>query len=352
MDPSVYEPPDIDRLTHALSGGRRLVVYLHDNPDPDTIAAGWCLARIGEHLGLKPLLVHGGHLGRAENRAMVRVLRIPLRQVERRRVRHLSTDRYALVDTQPGSGNNSFPEGRRTHVVLDHHRRRPGLDAAFADVRLGEGCCTTLALDYLQAFGLEPDPDLATAAAYAILSETQDLKREATRGDREAWQSLAPKVRQPLLGRIRHPVRSREYYRTISRALLRTEVGRHTVICHAGEVPYAEVVAEVADFLVAMERISWCMVTGLHGDRMVLSLRTTDPRGGAERVMKRVLRSLGKGGGHGMIAGGALPCPDRDPDGARAAQLTNRFLRALRRRAPETLGPLCLFPVGRPDSST
>jgi len=337
----VREPSAIDCLAAALQGGRRFVIYLHDNPDPDTIAAGMCMARIGEHLGLRPLLVHGGHLGRAENRAMVRILRIPLRCLEQHRVRHLGTDRYALVDTQPGAGNNSFPEGRRAHVVLDHHGRSKGLVADFVDVRHDEGCCTTLALEYLRAFGLEPDPILATAAAYAILSETQDLKREATRQDREAWQLLAPVARQPLLGRIRHPVRSREYYRTISRALQRMEIGRHTVVCHIGAVPFAEVVAEVADFLVAMDRISWCLVTGHHGGRMVLSLRTTDPKARAERVMKRILRGLGKGGGHGMIAGGALPSPHGDPDGAKATQITTRFLRALRRRSPEILKPLC-----------
>ncbi len=334
-------PLDLDCFTAALAGGQRLVIYLHDNPDPDTIAAGMCLARVGEHLGLRPLLVYGGNLGRAENQAMVRILRIPLRHVERHRIRHLATDRYALVDTQPGAGNNSFPEGRRAHVVLDHHGRRRGLVADFVDVRHDEGCCTTLALDYLRAFDLEPDSTLATAAAYAILSETQDLKREATRQDREAWQLLGPRVRQPLLGRIRHPVRSREYYRTIFRALQRMEVGRHTVVCHAGAVPYAEVVAEVADFLVDMDRISWCLATGHFGGRIVLSLRSTDPKAQAEKVMKRILRGLGKGGGHGIMAGGALPCPDGDPDGAKTAQLSQRFLRALRRHKPEILRPLC-----------
>ena len=317
------------------------MIYLHDNPDPDTIAAGMCLGRIGEHLGLRPLLVHGGHLGRAENRAMVRVLRIPLRQLEGARLRPLSTDRYALVDTQPGTGNNSFPVGRRAHVVLDHHGRTKGLAADFVDIRSDEGCCTTLLLSYLRAFGLEPDATLATACAYAILSETQDLNREATRTDRETWQYLVPMVRHPSLGRIRHPVRSRGYYRTILRALQRMELGRHVVVCHIGDVPYAEVVAEVADFLVAMDRISWCLATGRYEGRMVLSLRTTDPRGGAERIMKRILWGLGKGGGHGMIAGGAMPCPDGDPDGAKAAEISKRFLRALRRRTPEALKPLC-----------
>ncbi|MBM4372976.1 MAG: hypothetical protein FJ098_15080 [Deltaproteobacteria bacterium] len=334
------EAPALRGLASALSGGRRLVIYLHDAPDPDTIAAGWILARVGEHLGLRPLMVHGGNLGRAENRTMVRVLRIPLRRLDGVRLRRLATDRFALVDTQPGAGNNSFPAGLRAHVILDHHGRQPDLDALHVDVRTDGGCTTALALEYFLACGLTADPPLATAAVYAVLSETQDLKREATRRDREVVQRLGPLVQQPLLGRIRHPPRRREYFRVISAALRRVELGRHTVVCHAGPVPYAEVVAELADFLVAMERVSWCMATGTHGGRMIVSLRTTDPRGGAERVMAALLKGLGRGGGHGMMAGGALPCPGGDAGEARAAVLTGRFLSALRRRSPEVLRPL------------
>ncbi len=45
--------------------------------------------------------------------------------------------------------------------------------------------------DPLEAFGLALDSRLASAAAYAIVSETQDLKREATRADREGgWMQL------------------------------------------------------------------------------------------------------------------------------------------------------------------
>lgn len=330
---------DRAELEQALRRGRRVLIFLHDNPDPDAIAAGWILHHIATSLGQQPRMLYGGRLGRAENRELVRLLRIPLRPI-RKAVRLLRGDCCALVDTQPGTGNNSFPDGRRATVVIDHHPPRPGLEADFVDVRPEEGSCTTMLLEYQQAFGLGLDASLATAAAYAISSETQDLGREATRADREAYQRIFPMVRLPTLGRIRHPPREREYYRTIARAMRRVELGKNTCVCHIGPVPYAEVVAELADLLVAMKRITWCLVTGLHGGSMVLSMRTTLSRARADRVMKRTLGKLGRGGGHGMIAGGALPCESEAAYEETAAQVSARFLGQLSRRVPERLRPL------------
>lgn len=329
--------PERARLESLIRSGRRLVVFLHDNPDPDTIASGWLMARIGEHLGPRSLIVHGGHLGRAENRSMVKLLRIPLRNIEDRDVRYLKTDRYALVDTQPGAGNNSFPERLHAHIIVDHHPSKKKIGAEFLDIRPEEGCCTTQMLGYYGKFGLHLDGNLATAAAYAILSETQDLRRETTRADREAYQRLAPLIRQTLLGRIRHPVRPRGYYRTVARAMQRVRLSRNTCVCHIGPVPYAEVVAEIADFLVNMERVSWCLVSGLCQGTMTVSIRATRPHARAEQVIRRMLRGFGKGGGHGMIAGGAV----RNVNGERYTQiadrLNQRFLKQLNRRHPINL---------------
>ncbi|MBN2498464.1 MAG: DHH family phosphoesterase [Deltaproteobacteria bacterium] len=331
---------DIQGLKAAISPARRLLVFLHDNPDPDAITAGWLLAKIAESLGKRASLVYGGRLGRAENRTMVKALGIPLRHIGARRIRYLNTDRYALVDTQPGTGNNSFPAERlRSHVVIDHHPSR-AVAADFVDVRSEVGCCTTLLLGYHEAAGLVPDPDLATAAAYAILSETQDLKREATRADREAYQRIFPHVRLGVLGRIRHPVRSRSYFRTIARAMQRVQVGRNTCVCHMGGVDAAELVAELADLLAAMERISWCLVSGLHGRQMVMSIRTNRACARADRVIQRMIGKLGAGGGHDMIAGGSVDCGSADQYPELAERMTASFLRQIRRRQPERLRPL------------
>jgi nanoRNase/pAp phosphatase (c-di-AMP/oligoRNAs hydrolase) len=327
----MFDPGGLERT---IRGAQRLVIFLHDNPDPDAIAAGWLLADIAAALGVRSRIVYGGQLARAENRAMVSLLRVPLRPLGAG-LRHRRGDGCALVDTQPGTGNNSFvalgPRGACPKIVIDHHPPRAELDVPFADVRTDEGCTTTLLLGYHQALGLTPDASMATAAAYAILSETQDLEREATRFDREAYQRLFPLLRLTVLGRIRHPRRDREYYRTIARALSEVAIAKHLCLCHIGPVPNAELVAEVADFLVAMQRITWSLVSGLHQGNIVVSLRTRRPDARAFRTIQRTLGALGgKGGGHGMIAGGLLPCPDPARYPELADEVSARFLHQFR----------------------
>ncbi len=329
-----------EKLKEVLQGGKRLIVFLHNHPDPDALAAGWLLQRVAERLGLRSQIVYKGQFGRAENRTMVKLLRIPARHL-RERMRFFKTDRFALVDTQPGSGNNAFPHQKlRCHIVIDHHPRRAGLEADFVDIRPDQGACTTMALEYFLQAGGELDADLATAVAYAIVSETQDLERETTAADRKALQSVLPLVRLQVLGRIRHPVHDRDYYRTVARAMRSVRVAKNTCVCHIGEVYQPEMVAEMADFLIPMDRVTWCLVSGFHRESMVLSIRTTHEKAQADRVMQYAVRGLGKGGGHHMIAGGAVSCTTLEIYHQRAEQITARFLKKLSRRIPENLRPL------------
>jgi nanoRNase/pAp phosphatase (c-di-AMP/oligoRNAs hydrolase) len=333
--------PNYSSLLETIREGERLVIFLHDNPDPDSVAAGMILQRIGEHAGVRTQIVFGGRPGGASTRTMVKLLKIPMRSLDGKGIRYLMSDRYALVDTQPGAGNNSFPDKHlRCHIVIDHHPKRTPFEADFVDIRPKMGSSTTILLAYHKACGLKPDPDLATAAAYAILSETQDLERETTRADREAFLRLFPLVKLRALGKIRHPVHEREYYRTIARAMRRVMVSKNTCVCHIGKVHSPELVAEVADFLVAMEKVTWCLVSGYHARQMALSIRTRRPHARAEQVMLKVLGGEGKGGGHDFIAGGRLLVGSLERYNDRIPLITKRFLSVLSRRVPEKLKPL------------
>jgi nanoRNase/pAp phosphatase (c-di-AMP/oligoRNAs hydrolase) len=329
-----------DALRTVLLSGKRLVVYLHDNPDPDTIASGWLLARLAEHLGRPSRVVYGGDLGRAENRTMVRLLRIPLNRLSRPTRRLRKADTYALVDTRPGAGNNSFPSKGRANIVIDHHPTSVRVEGDFVDIFDDAGACTTRVFSYFEALGGKLDSQLATAIVYAIISETQDLGREATPADIGIFHQVLPRAKLPVLGQIRHPSHDREYYRTIARAMGAALIGRHTCVCHIGPVPYPEVVAEVADLLVGMERISWCLVTGDTGKGTHLSIRATRPGARAEEVMKRILQGVGRGGGHGAVAGGSIPCTGVDCYSRMTEEMTERFMAELPFRKRERLSPL------------
>jgi hypothetical protein len=56
------------QLAEIIKSGRKLLIFLRDNPDPDSIAAGLILLRIARQLQVRTQIVHGGELARAENR--------------------------------------------------------------------------------------------------------------------------------------------------------------------------------------------------------------------------------------------------------------------------------------------
>src|SRR6202000_2483851 len=96
------EPPpasdfDLGRALAGLAGRKSVLIYTHDNPDPDSLAAAMGLERLLEHeLRATVTLTHGGIVGRAQNRAMVDTLRLPL--VPSERLDPDDFDTIALVD--------------------------------------------------------------------------------------------------------------------------------------------------------------------------------------------------------------------------------------------------------------
>src|SRR5438067_1218183 len=70
-----------------------LLILTHNHPDPDCLASAVTLAFLAEKLhGIRARVAYGGIVGRVENQALVRVLRLPvhaLRDDEFKRYEHV-----------------------------------------------------------------------------------------------------------------------------------------------------------------------------------------------------------------------------------------------------------------------
>jgi nanoRNase/pAp phosphatase (c-di-AMP/oligoRNAs hydrolase) len=333
---------ELAELVEGSKGGRWLVLT-HDNPDPDALAAAAILARILEQrFGRQVTCGYGGIVGRAENREMVRELKIPLSHL-----RHLSWDDYrhfALVDAQPGTGNNQLPKEITADAVFDHHPKRRSADGArFTDIRTEYGATATILGEYLEAAGLEPTRGLATALVYAIRSETQDFLRESAGPDRHLYDRVFPLVDKRALARIQSSRQPVEYFRNLHTALENLSSVETLIVSHLGVVEQPDIVPEIADLLLRMEGKTWSLATGLYGDRVYLSIRTTNARADAGRIMRQLVSRGGKGGGHGMLAGGWVAITSGYADDPRALQeqLARRLARALKKN-PDRLQPIAL----------
>jgi nanoRNase/pAp phosphatase (c-di-AMP/oligoRNAs hydrolase) len=342
--PSPGDPPEksfaaLAEHVRSLGERGRWLVLTHDHPDPDALASAVALTRVLRGaLGRRATAAYGGMIGRAENREMVRILKLRLSHVRHLQLKHFT--HFALVDTQPGTGNNQLPQGVTPQIVLDHHPRRNATRLVpYPDVRPEYGATATLAADYLLGSGLKPTANEATALVYAIRTETRDFGRESSGPDKRVYDLLLPKVRKEALARIQHPRLPLSYFALLHRAFERLSGLENVVVSHLGPVPQPDIVPEVADLLVRLEGKTWSFATGAHGDRLYLSLRTTNARADAGRLMQRLVGRLGRGGGHGTMGGGWVPLgADLEKQ---VQRLQERFLRALR-KDPARLEPMRL----------
>jgi nanoRNase/pAp phosphatase (c-di-AMP/oligoRNAs hydrolase) len=283
----------------------RALILTHDNPDPDSLAAALGLERLLEADGFDATVALGGIIGRAENRAMVRELRIELAPFERLDL--AAFDVMALVDTQPRTGNNSLPAERTPEIVIDHHPpRNDGAGVLWRDIRPTVGATATIVYSYLKEAGLSLDPLLSTAFLYALKSETRDLGREAGSEERQAYVELMLTSDFQRLYNITNPKLGREHFAAVDRAIRNAVVWGELLAVNLGALDYPDLVAEVADLMLPYERARWVLCVGQHDHSVYLSMRTDNPDGHAGSIIRRVVGGKGAAGGHGMIAGGRL----------------------------------------------
>ncbi len=323
--------PRLADLKAVLEGGAQMLILTHDNPDPDALASAFALLKLAEAFdGLTARIGFGGFVGRAENRTMVRQLQLPVKQTSR--VSFDDADVIALVDTQPGTLNNSLPEDRQATIVIDHHPIRPETKKVkFADVREGCGSTCTIMTQYLQAAGVPLVGDVATALFYGIQSETQDLGREAEQADIEASLALYPGADRELISRIRYPDLGRPYFRSLHRSLERARTRGPVIISYIGMLDYPDLVAELADFYLRFEGAYWSFCIGQFEEDIVISIRTSLRDAAAGDLLRRVVDRDGSAGGHGMMAGARVPIVDLSAEDVRlkVEELVNRFIEEL-----------------------
>ncbi len=340
----------LKQLLSFLENKDRLLILTHDNPDPDSISSSLGIEKIvTSRLKTKVDLAYGGLVGRAENNAMLQVLRVdavPLSLLDLDMY-----DAFVLVDTQPGSGNNSLPLDRGPVGVLDHHPIRPETRrAAFHDVRARYGATATIAAEYVLESRVGIDARLATALFYGIKSETQDLGREASSHETEVYMKLFPLVEKTIVAKIERAPITREYFTMMEQALRSTRVYGNVAVTSLSKVDNPDMIAEFADLIMRLDTLDWALCMGRFNKDVFVSIRTIEPTADAGDVMKRIVTGLGSGGGHETMAGGRIRDVAVNGKVERIEQtLRRRFLKELGAR--ESLGVGLLLPPESPEQT-
>ncbi len=318
----------LEALLAAVAGAKQLLIVPHNDPDPDAIAAALGLRHLLAELGgIDGRIVYRGIVGRAENKALVRYLGRPLHRLAAGDLRRAQS--LALVDTQPGAGNNPLPPGQLPAIVFDHHPRREATArVAFVELRPEVGAVSTILVEYLRAAGLELPQSLATALFYGIKTDTLGLVRGAGPADVQAYFFLQPLVDTKALGKIEGAQVSLEYFHRLDAALHSARVHGEVVTSYVGRMPRPDLAAELADLLLRLNGTRWVICSGAYKDLLILAVRSRAPRGGAGELVQAIVGERGSAGGHDLSAGGQIPLRQRAPE-AVAREIRHRALALL-----------------------
>lgn len=299
-------------LKTVIGQKRKILIMCHNNPDPDCLASAFGLMVLFQKaFKRKVTIAYGGIIGRAENRQFLRRLKIPLTHVQDISFQYYSV--ICLVDTQPGTGNNSLPTRVKAQVVIDHHpfKKETG-KCDYFDVRPKYGSSATIVHEYLKKYNVPIDKKLATALFYGLKTDTNNFIRSMTAADISAFNSLFPKVALKTLGAIERPAIPKNYYSNLVRTLQNSRLFQDVLVSHLGSLQNPDGVAEMAEFLLRMENIRWTLCLGEYQDVMYLSVRTSRRGWYAGTIASKMLKGLGSGGGHEKTAGGQVNLSDYD----------------------------------------
>jgi nanoRNase/pAp phosphatase (c-di-AMP/oligoRNAs hydrolase) len=245
-----------------------------------------------------------GMIARAENRAMVELIQIPLVPVKSVQIN--SETAVIMVDSQPRTGRR-FSEEIAPQVVIDHHETGGDLSGViFRDIRTHLGATSTMVTGYLIEQNVVVTPELATALLYGIDSETTGYPREASTLDDGALVWLFPRANKDLLARIRNPKLPQSHFATFQSALVNAFLYRDLIVSWCGAVSQPDIIAEIADFFIRFDQVDWALAIGEFEGQLKLSLRAGGLGGRAGEVLRLVVNGLGSAGGHDKRAGGAI----------------------------------------------
>ena len=319
----------LDQLRHAAGAGPVLILT-HVNPDPDALASGKALATLLKSAWNVPSrLLYSGLVLRAENRALLNLL-TPEWESGRMPADLSVYSAVALVDTQPGAGNNRLPENYVPQIVIDHHHplRESLTPVPFADIQPDVGATVTLLSHYLEAAGIPLDPDLATAMFYGLKTDTRGLSRGTTPADISLYLSLLDQIEHSKLIQIEQAGLSQEYFQAFSRGLQAAVVYDRSVVANLGLMHRPDLPAEMADLLIRLDKARAVLCLGIHEQTLYLSIRTKPLGQDAGLLVQEIVSPPGKAGGHGTMAGGQIPVDDQDADSLES-EIIGRFLQVM-----------------------
>jgi nanoRNase/pAp phosphatase (c-di-AMP/oligoRNAs hydrolase) len=336
----LFEAPLLTEFSRALTRARvqqyqrylvdadRILILLHNEPDPDAMASGLALRTVLHRTRTTAVIAALEGVTRPENLRMANLLDIHVETITQDAIDDF--DRVCMVDVQP----HYFPGLDRVDLVIDHHPEQHGYNAVFKDIREDYGSTCTILTEHLRAIDASISERTATAMLYAIKSDTLFFNRQANRCDIEAFSYLYPLADANLIRKMEGAEITAERLQLITKATQRGVMVDQIFSVFLGEVPRDDAIPYVADFYLQLENVRWTLVSGIVNGSFVMSVRNLGYTRNAGDFVRKYFVEIGSAGGHRAMAKAVVPLeafqkrfgPIDDKVGEKMSNLLQEFL--------------------------
>jgi nanoRNase/pAp phosphatase (c-di-AMP/oligoRNAs hydrolase) len=292
----------VQQYQRYLSDADRVLIMLHNDPDPDAIASGLALRNLLRRTRQTAIIGCLFGVSRPENLRMLKLLDLQIEVLTPEQVQ--SFDRIALVDVQP----HYFP-GLLPHadLVIDHHPEQTGYNAVFKDIRPDYGSTCTILTEHLRAVDIDISERTATAMLYAIKSDTLFFNRQANRADLDAFSYLYPLSDATMIRKMEGAEITAERLDFVIKAWQHGRMVEHVFCAFIGEPSREDFIPYVADFYLQLENVQWSVISGVVNDTFVVSVRNLGYSRNAGDFVRRWFNDIGSAGGHRTMAKAVVP---------------------------------------------
>jgi nanoRNase/pAp phosphatase (c-di-AMP/oligoRNAs hydrolase) len=292
----------VQQYQRYFSDADRVLIMLHNDPDPDAMASGLALRNVLRRTKTTAIIGAIQGVTRPENQRMVNLLDIHVEAITAASLKEY--DRIAMVDVQPHYFGGLID---RVDLVIDHHPEQPGYTAVFKDIRADYGSTSTILTEHLRAVDVNISERTATAMLYAIKSDTLFFNRSTNRVDLEAFSYLYPLADAALIRKMEGAEITLERLDFVLKAFKGGTLSDQVFSAFLGALPREDFIPYVADFYLQLEDVKWTVIGGIVNDSLVVSVRNLGYMKNAGEFVRRFFADIGSAGGHRAMAKAVVP---------------------------------------------
>lgn len=281
----------------------KITIQCHNNPDPDSIAAGYGLYKYFESKGKEVRLVYSGNLLITKPNILmfIEALAIPIEYVDELKVEGL----LITVDCQHGAGNVKYFEAEHVAIIDHHIQEVPVIE--LQEIRSYLASSATLVWDMMsqEGYDFNKSPDVSTALYYGLFTDSSSFIEISHPLDKDLRDSL--KYDKHLLRRLRNAVLTLKELEIAGMALIRhsyNDTYKYAVIKAQQCDP--NILGLISDFVLQVDSVNVCIVYNEASEGIKFSVRSCVKEVMANELASYLAEDLGSGGGHVVRAAGFI----------------------------------------------